>query len=251
MWDWLDGMDPSAGFDPGAEGMWTAQPPGVGDAGAFDQWGSATGATGPGTNPGDTIFGGSASNPYPGGDILQQAGEFAKKYGGSVLSALQILSRGVPGALGAVAANKQAGSLSALSDKYMAMGAPSRARYEASFAPGFTMANDPGYQDALDQTTKATLHGMSVNGNPAGSPNAWAQTLSDVNSKFAYPALQSYRSGNAGAGGLAAFNAAAPGAATSAIDARGNVLNSAGAAVNDIFNPRQSLADLLRAARVG
>lgn len=201
------------------------------------------------TNPSVADLGGNVGGAGL-SDLFDQAQQYAKKYGGTALQALAILARGAPGVAGAIGANRQAGALSALSDRYTTMGAPSRARYEESFAPGFTMANDPGYKDALDQTTKATLHGMSVNGNPAGSPNAWTQTLSDVNSKFAYPALQAYRTGNANAGGLATFNAAAPGAAAGAIDARGNVMNAAGAAVNDIFNPRKSLADLLREARV-
>lgn len=44
--------------------------PGVGDAGAFDQWGSLTGATNPttGGQVAETIFGGTPSVPFPMGD---------------------------------------------------------------------------------------------------------------------------------------------------------------------------------------
>ena len=114
--------------------------------------------------------------------------------------------------LGAIASKDQSDNYRDLAEKYMSFGAPSRARYESSFAPGFTMANDPGYMDALGLSTKEFLHKASIGGNPADSPNAWMQTLSDVNSKFAYPALQDYRRLNAGTGGLAALTAAAPSA---------------------------------------
>ena len=92
-----------------------------------------------------------------------------------------------------------------------AVGAPSRTRFEGSFAPGFTMASDPGYTDALDQSAKATLHGLSTGGNPAGSPNAWAASLADLYGKTAYPALQQYRATNAATGGFGSFAGAGAG----------------------------------------
>ena len=126
-----------------------------------------------------------------------------------------------------------------LAREYMAMGAPSRARYEASFAPGFTMANDPGYTDALNQTTRSTLHGLSVAGNPADSPNAWNQTLMDVNQRFAYPALQDYRRMGANAGGLSRFADAAPTAAGAGIQARGGQYDALGYGLGSIFSSNQ------------
>lgn len=181
--------------------------------------------------------------------MLQKAQEMAKQLGITPASALQALikaaGRAAPAVLGAVAANKQADSLGALAKQYMDLGAPSRARYEASFAPGFTMANDPGYQGALDQSAKATMHGLSVSGNPADSPNAWGKSLQDLYEKTAYPALQNFRNTNANAGGIATLQTAAPAAATGAINAQGNVFNAIGAGANDIFNPQPSLAQTL------
>jgi hypothetical protein len=159
------------------------------------------------------------------------------------------LLRGIPGVLGALASNNQANNYRDLAEKYMSFGEPSRARYEASYQPGFTMANDPGYSDALGQTTKEFLHKASITGNPADSPNAWMQTLSDVNSKFAFPALQEYRRQNAGSGGLASLTAAAPGMDSASVNANANVYNSLGGAAADIFTPRKSLSDLLKDAR--
>lgn len=161
-------------------------------------------------------------------------------------------------ALGMYAANQKAESLKRLADDSMtrwrdtmAIGAPSRGRYEASFQPGFSMANEPGYQDALGATTKATLHGLSVTGNPAGSPNAWAQTLEDVNNKFALPALNSYRNTNATTGGYAGFNlSAARGpdtdATMAALNADDQFYNAIGSGVADLTTPRNSLEELMK-----
>ncbi len=175
--------------------------------------------------------------------------EVARQLGITPAAALRYLMSAGGGlaaaGLGAYASNKQAGSLQALNQQYMNMGAPSRGRYEASYQPGFTMANDPGYTDALNQASKATLHGLSVQGNPAGSPNAWNQSMTDLYQKTAYPALQNYRNQNAATGGIASFSAAAPAAATGAIGAQGNVYNAIGGGLNDIFNPPKSLAQQL------
>lgn len=160
---------------------------------------------------------------------------------------LKVLGSAAPALLGAYASNQQTGALKDLAGQYLEYGAPSRARYESSYAPGFTMANDPGYTDALNAASKATLHGLSTQGNPAGSPNAWAQSLQDLYSKTAYPALQTFRNQNANTGGIGTLTAAAPGAATGAIASQGNVYNAIGAGINDVFNPRSSLTDLLRA----
>ncbi len=218
---------------------------------------------------GDNPFGGYKMNPdtgdfYGTGDappgtdpsLWDQAKGLAKQYGISPTSALTLAKQGfdlfkkvAPAALGAKGAKDQADSLNALADKYMALGAPSRARYEASFMPGFTMANDPGYMDSLDQSSKATLHGLSVQGNPAGSPNAWAQSLQDNYAKTAYPALQNFRNTNANAGGIASLQTAAPGAATGAINAQKGVYDAIGAGFNDVFNPKQTLAEQLAELR--
>jgi hypothetical protein len=203
-----------------------------GSQGVFDQYGNPT-----------------YSSPTDYGEMLQKAKDLAAQFGVTPAAALKYLAglatKAAPAALGAYAANKQADSLQALADKYMNLGGPSRDRYEASFAPGFTMANDPGYTDALNQASKATMHALSVNGNPVGSPNAWGRSLQDLYEKTAYPALNTYRNQNASTGGIASFSAAAPGAATGAINAEGNVFNAVGGGINDIFNPKPSLAQTL------
>lgn len=171
--------------------------------------------------------------------------------GGSLLA--QLAGAIVPAGLGAIAADRQADAFESLNREYMAMGAPSRARYESSFAPGFSMSDEPGYQDMLNQTSKGILHGLSVQGSPADSPNAWKASLNDLYQSTAYPALQEYRRGNANAGGLSRFAEAAPGAASNAINAQHNIFQALGYGVNktaDIFSPPktedQVLADISR-----
>ena len=202
--------------------------------------------------------GGEAGLPTTGVTVPSSFGEGAAAIGtGTALSRIldgtaktaDFLSVGgaaLPGLLGAFASSKQADTLKGLADEYKAFGAPSRARYESSFAPGFSMASDPGFTDALDQSAKATLHGLSVNGNPAGSPNAWATTLDDLYKKNAYPALQQYRGQNAATSGIANFNAAAPGAQTGQLQANANIFNGIGSAIGNVTNPAPTLADIMR-----
>jgi hypothetical protein len=149
--------------------------------------------------------------------------------------------------LGAYASNQQAGALTDLANKYMGFGAPSRDRYEASFAPGFDLsASDPAYKGALDSTMDATLRRLSTQGNPFGNPGGLIEANKAVVNSTALPALQEYRRLNAGTGGLANMNAAAPATANAAIGASGNVYNAIGSGIADITNPKTSCADLIK-----
>jgi hypothetical protein len=246
----------------------------VGAIGESAAAGATTGATGTLAAGGGTAAGGVGGGAATGGTTILgtgtpaaggSAGTAAATAGASAAGAtglsrlldgsasaedwLDLAGRLAPAAIGAFASDRQADRLSDLSDKYIEFGGPSRARYEASFAPGFNMNMDPGYKDALDQTTKSFLHKASVTGNPADSPNAWMQTLKDVNSSFTMPALNEYRRLNAGTGGLANLTSAAPGMDRAAVDAERGIYDAIGAGAADVFTPRKSLSDLLREAR--
>jgi len=165
-----------------------------------------------------------------------------------------LLGSAAPAVLGAYGAGQMSDLYRDLNNQYMAIGAPSRARYESSFSPGFSMENEPGYKAALDQTTEAFLRKASMQGNPAQNPGAWAETLKGVNTSLALPALYNYRNQNAATGGFNAFSTAAPGAASSAIGAGKGVYDAIGAGAADVFNPRPapiSLSDIYRASRGG
>jgi hypothetical protein len=219
---------------------------GSGGGGVFDPYdpslagGGEVGSGYPSSAPG-------SSGGFSFGDLVKYG---KKAYDMLPSGTLEKLLRGIPGLVGTAGAVQQRNEMADLAARYLEFGAPSRSRFESSFAPGFTMANDPGYTDALNQTAKATLHGLSVTGNPADSPNAWMQTLSDVNARFAYPALQEYRRMNAGAGALANLSAAAPPMDLGAVRAGRDIYDAAGATAADIFTPRRSLSDLLRDMKV-
>lgn len=205
-----------------------------------------------GTQPGavGTVGGGgvtTAANTLAGGSALSRilAGN------GSATDAdwLQILGTGAATGLGLYGANQQAGALNDLADKYMAIGAPSRARYEATFAPDFKPQDIPGYQGAIDTSMQSLLRQISAkDGNPWGSPGGTTEALKYVTGNVGLPAIQQYRNQLAATGGYGAFNSAAPGAATGAVGAQGNVYNVLGAGIADLTQPRQrySLSDMYR-----
>ncbi len=209
---------------------------------------SGAGSLSPGSFSGESLY------PVIGGGTAAAANGLSTGSGvsngsGTSSDLMRLIGAIAPAALGAYASHEQSQSLQDLANRYMEFGAPSRARYEASYAPGFSMNMDPGYTDALNNATKSFLHKASINGNPADSPNAWDQTLTDINSKFAYPALQDFRKMNANAGGIANFQTAAPGIDTAAINAGRGVYDAIGAGAADIFNPPRTLTDVLRDLR--
>ena len=181
-------------------------------------------------------------------DLIKQYGQPAAKALG-LTNADGSINWGAIGSAGAglagyLGSKSQADDYMKLADRYDSYGAPSRGRYESAFSPGFTMANDPGYTDALNQSSKATLHGLSAQGqgNPAENPNAWAQSLKDNYQQTAYPALQNYRTLNANAGGIASAAPAAIGFQKDAIQSNLAGTQAIGSAANNIFNPPQTTA---------
>jgi hypothetical protein len=123
---------------------------------------------------------------------------------------LSVIGGGAATGLGIYGANEQANKLKEIADRYYATGAPSRERYEASFAPGFKATDMPGYQDALDTSTDTLLRRASTGGNPVGNPGVMAEIAKYVTGNVALPALQNYRTQNANTGGYSSFNTAAP-----------------------------------------
>ena len=225
--------------------------PGVGEVSGVVNLGDAAGIGGMSYAPGGLE---SLAAGLTGLDSTGTISDLIKKYGSKAIDALTanggdnalVKSLGAAGAgvAGYLGSKSQASDYMKLADRYDAYGAPSRSRYESSFAPGFTMANDPGYTDALNQSSKATLHGLSAQGqgNPADNPNAWAQSLKDNYQQTAYPALQNYRTLNANAGGIASAAPAAIGFQDKAIQSNLAGTQAIGSAANNIFNPPQTTA---------
>lgn len=163
-------------------------------------------------------------------------------------------------ALGLYGADQKADALSGLVDsenaryaQNYATGAPSRARYEGSFAPGFDITTaDPALSGAMNTTMDTLLRRLSAtSGNPFGDPGGLAEANKYVMGNVALPALQNYRNQNASTGGYGAFNTAAgsgPNAnlAMAGINAAGSGLDAIGYGAENLFNPKTSLADLLK-----
>jgi hypothetical protein len=162
----------------------------------------------------------------------------------------EILAGGLPALFGAYASGEQADAYRDLADQYLAFGAPSRERFEGSFGPDFSLADMPGFTESMDTTTDTLLRRLSAkDGNPFGSPGGLAEIQKYVTGNVALPALNEYRRLNAGAGGLAALTAAAPGASSSAVGAERGIFDAIGAGAADIFNPPRTLEDILRDMR--
>lgn len=168
---------------------------------------------------------------------------------GDGATAVDALGKAVPGLIGAYAANQQGSALSDLATKYSEYGAPSRARYEASMAPGFDPNSIPGYSAAVDNSLDALLRRLSTQGNPFGNPGGLVEARKAVVSGTAMPAIQEYQRANLAGGGLANMNAAVPGLDSGAIGANSNVYGALGDSAASIFTPKTqptSLSELLR-----
>lgn len=98
-------------------------------------------------------------------------------------------------ALGLYGQNEQIDALRANADKYLAMGAPYRDRLNASYAPGFSMADQPDFLNALDVGAQAAARATSARvGNPTGNPGAYADMQKYISGSLALPQLNTYRS---------------------------------------------------------
>jgi len=175
--------------------------------------------------------------------------------GSDVLSVLGGLA---PAALGVYqskqeqdAYERQANEAKALQERYFAMGEPYRGLLSQSYQPGFSIADQPDFQSALDTGTQAAARALSTGGNPALSPTAQGELQKYVTGSLALPQLNTYRSqlgtfGQLGTNqaGTAASQAAAQG--SNAIQAGSGVYGSIGHGLGNILNPEPSLDDLLK-----
>lgn len=186
-------------------------------------------------------------------DVLKNGGSGLKSLlggDGGDMSLLKLLGTLGATGLGALGSYNQTQMLKDIADRYYNLGAPSRGRFEASFAPGFSMANEPGYAGALQATSDAVLRSLSAKGgNPYGNPAALEQANKYILNATALPALYQYRNQNASTGGYGAYNTAAPGAATGAATSEGNIYSALGYGLNNVLNPQPTIVDLAKAMK--
>lgn len=164
---------------------------------------------------------------------------------------LDNLTLGNLGTLGATAAsvygaNEAANNYRAMYDQYLGLGAPSRTRYEQSFAPGFDITQDPALKAAMDTSYQSLLRGLSTQGNPYGNPGGLAEAQKYVMGNVALPYLQNYRNQNAATGGFGAFSTAAPGTGAAAVNAGSEVYTDLGRGIGRMMNPQPTLEDYFR-----
>lgn len=147
--------------------------------------------------------------------------------------------------VGALGANAQTGALTDIYNKEAALRAPSAARFEASFAPGYDMAaTDPGFKQALATSGDvATRAAGAKYGNPAESPGAMAEIQKYILGSTYLPQLNTSRAQNAQVG----FNTNAQvTAGTNAANAGGGIYNAIGSGIASLSQPDNSLTSLLK-----
>jgi len=163
------------------------------------------------------------------------------------LTLASLLGAGLPAGLGALASSNQTDKLTALSEKYSAMGQPYRDKLSALYTDPSTFLNSDAVRIPVQQGTDMLARSLSTHGNPTGSGNALTE-LQKYSSGQLSDRLGQEKDRLAGFGGLSSYSGAAPAAATSAINSSANTYNAIGAGAADIFNPKPatSLADLLK-----
>ncbi len=147
-------------------------------------------------------------------------------------------------ALGYLGSEAQSNAASGVADKYLALGQPYREKLSASYAPGFSLGNEPGYQDAIDQTMQSYLRKASTGGNPFENPGVSNEALKYVTAGTALPQLNTYRSqlGSFGQLGVNTAGTADLGAASQA----GGPYDALGYGLSQLTQPNNNqLQDLL------
>jgi len=151
--------------------------------------------------------------------------------------------------LGILGANQQADASRDVADKYLAMGAPYRDRLAASYAPGFSMADQPDFMNALDIGANAAARATSAKvGNPVDNPGAYAEMQKYISGSLALPQLNTYRSQLGSFGQLGTAVAGAND--TSAANQTGSMYNALGYGLGNLTQPQDSLSELLKRSGV-
>lgn len=149
-------------------------------------------------------------------------------------------------ALGYKAEQDRIAALERAQEKYLGLGAPFRGMLQSSYQPGFSMANEPGYADALDQSSNSLLRRLSASSgsNPYGNPGGLMEAQKYVMGGTALPALTSYRSGLLGAGSMGLPTAGQAG--LSAADSASKPFEQLGAGLGALTAPQNDLSSLLK-----
>jgi hypothetical protein len=163
---------------------------------------------------------------------------------GSADDYLKALGALAPGVLGAIGANQQQNAFSEYADKYLALGQPYRDRLNATYQPGYSLMNEPGFADALNVSSKGILSNLSAKvGNPYDNPGAQAEAQKYVMGSLALPQLNTTRS-QLGTFGNLGVNTAGTADAFKA-QTSGSGLNAVGYGLSNLLNPQDDIQSLL------
>lgn len=173
----------------------------------------------------------------------------AKLFGGSGTGSssdlLSALVRALPGLAGAYASNQQTNAITDLANKYSEMGAPYRSRLTDLYANPSGFLSSPEVRVPVQQGTDALARSLSAKvGNPIDNMTA-LQEIQNYSANQLFGRLGQEKDRLAGFGGLANYNAAAPGLEQNAIGSNSNMWNALGSAASSVFNPQPSTLEQL------
>ncbi len=133
-----------------------------------------------------------------------------------------------------IAGDEAQGTLEDYLNRQQAGSAPSLARFNESFAPGFTV---PGSDERLARRWDIGLRqGSARAGNVMDNPGVLAQINRDIALDTQLPELQEYRRVNLAGSGIANMNAAAPQMTLASIANQGNTYGSMGYGLGELLN---------------
>lgn len=165
---------------------------------------------------------------------LGQGATDALSIGGSLLGA----------GLGLYGAGQQANAYGDIANKFLDMGAPYRGLLADSYKPGFSMANQPDFMNALDIGSQAAARATSAKaGNPVGNPGAYADMQKYISGSLALPQLNTYRSQLGTFGQLGTNQAGA--AMGNQVQSQGNQYDALGYGIGQLTQPDNPLKGLL------
>lgn len=188
-----------------------------------------------------------------GGGTLSGAGGAATTAAGTAIGRIidgtatasdwaQVLGGAGSALLGVAGSNAQANAYSDVADKYLALGAPYRNLLTASYQPGFSIADQPDFQNALDVGAQAAARATSAKyGNPVDNPGAYAEMQKYITGSLALPQLNTYRS-QLGSFGQLGTNTAGTGDINAAGQTSG-AYNALGYGLGQITQPQSILSN--------
>ena len=147
-------------------------------------------------------------------------------------------------ALGAYSSNQQTQAFQRLADQYASYGAPYRQKLSDLYANPTSFLSSQEVQVPVQQATDALARSLSIHGNPAGNGSA-LQEIQNYSANQLFGRLGQEKDRLAGYGGITQYNAAAPQAASNAVQSSGNTANAIGAGMSSLLNPPPTLAQTM------